>query len=1234
MKHNYPKGKQTLNAYLKLLALSSGSALKKLLAICFLVFLGTYGTYAQNCTANAGGNATVCGSTTTLVGSVSGTLGTLNTPLWTFISGPVTPTIVSPDNLTTNITGMTADGNYTFRLTRNCGTGVATSDVTITAHPRPVSFTAGPDVTNICATTGTTPLAGVIPAGFTGSWRSVNIFSLARFSTVVSTNSQFSSTSIATPDFSLINKVNHDIDPAYYAILRITSNDGTCSYEDTAIVNFIPNPNIILPANTNTCAFAGYNPTTYNFSLTSSSPAFSTAYAGSAGTAANGNTVTLNVVSQPAGGNLSLGSIESRMVILNGITTSGSYVFTLTVSNACGTYTTSQYTYTVGNPVPYRVNFQPAGHGAPEQLVIYSFTGTGGEHHCNSMVGTTTPETFYFDLNALDSPTVYTTVTPSGTQPPGGYPSVVVSGAGTRNRMATVTPPAGGWQVGTYKFNVLSSYAADMSCPDNRAYYIHVSDNARPNVSIPDISVCYPGTGAISANVPLPAVYKGAVNSSYFQDFDGQYNFSVVSKPAGSGTPAFTGTNLRSLTSTSTTISNLTMAGDYVFRVVSAPYTASVGDFIGQEYACSGTSNVDTFVVHVENPVNANAGSDQIISCTNSLTLLGNSPGSGTGLWSEVAVPAGSTATIGNVNTPNTTVSGINVTGTYTYKWTITSLYGGCSSSDTVSFVVNGVMPATPVTTVTPLPCSGAAGNITITSPVGAGYEYRAVSSFWSSAWQSAPSISMIAGGIYSVQVRYAASPVCVASKTDTLRQNYCGTVIDDANGDKLITSGENGTNAGGTLYVYAFNTATGIIDAVVPVAADGTFSISVTGDSPYTLKLSTAVYPVGANANTTPINTTPPAGWVTTGENRTGLAGGDGTPDGSMTIAKMFTGRGGLVFGIQRPPVADSKTFNVEQTSLSLTPPAGFPLVTGYKSILASSPDLTGYNGSGGSLSGTDPEDCAGVSACRSNTGTTFVINTINANTKLYYDFGAGAVAIDVTSGPVSIPNFDATKLAIYGQGGAGTTGSEIGFDYSITDKAGVSSPSVPYRISTTTPLPTRLLLFTANKEGDDVVLDWATAMEQNSKGFDIERSAEGTYWTRIGNANSKAINGNSNLRLDYSFTDKQPLNGKNIYRLKQLDFDGKFEYSAVVSVMQQSKSGIIVYPNPVAHELIVDGIRENDQVRIYNLLGQELSVNAIKTGSNKVRLNVSALANSVYFVVVTGEEDKVILRQRFVKQ
>ncbi|MDQ6482125.1 T9SS type A sorting domain-containing protein [Dyadobacter sp. LHD-138] len=648
------------------------------------VFLGLFMPsllLGQDCSVNAGGNALVCGSGTTLVGGVENNAGA-GGPTWTFVSGPVIPTIVSPTEFTTNVSGMTVDGAYVFQLSHACGTGTATSQVTITARARPASFTAGADVTGICATVGTTPLAGVIPAGFVGQWRSVNIFSKNRNGTTVSTNSEFSSTASATPTFSLTNKANHPIDPAYWAILKIASADGLCSYEDTTVVRFVPNP-IIVPPATKTVCRNPVDPDHY-IDLLAASPTFNTNYAGSAGTVANGTTITVNVIAQPAGGAISFNRLDdTRRMYFNGMNVDGLYRFTLTVANSCGTYTTPEIAFTYTGTTPHPLNFQVAGH--PEQMVVYSGGNSGGELHCSSKVGSTTPETFYFDIDPLDNAAnVTTSVTSIGINPPGGAPaSIVVSGAGIANRVATVTPPAGGWQVGTYKFNINASFSG--SCGRIQSYYIHISDSNRPNVAVADQSVCYPGTGAISANIPLPAVYQGVVNSSYFQDFQGVYNFTVVSKPAGSGNPTYGTSNERATTLTSATIGNLTTAGDYVFRITAAPSAGSaIGAFLAGEYACSRTSLTNTFTIHVENRVNANAGSDVSILCPTTVALLGNSPGAGSGQWVLVSSPVGSTPVFANATSPSTSVTGLTQEGNYEFSWQITSPLGGCVSTDNV----------------------------------------------------------------------------------------------------------------------------------------------------------------------------------------------------------------------------------------------------------------------------------------------------------------------------------------------------------------------------------------------------------------------------------------------------------------------------------------------------------------------------------------------------------------------
>ncbi len=86
-----------------------------------------------------------------------------------------------------------------------------------------------------------------------------------------------------------------------------------------------------------------------------------------------------------------------------------------------------------------------------------------------------------------------------------------------------------------------------------------------------------------------------------------------------------------------------------------------------------------------------------------------------------------------------------------------------------------------------------------------------------------------------------------------------------------------------------------------------------------------------------------------------------------------------------------------------------------------------------------------------------------------------------------------------------------------------------------------------------------WNTASERNNSHFSIERSADGRNFTEIGKINGA---GESSSSKTYTFNDPKPLKGINYYRLKQVDFDGKFEYSKVVSVVFGKTGGVRVFP------------------------------------------------------------------------
>ena len=90
---------------------------------------------------------------------------------------------------------------------------------------------------------------------------------------------------------------------------------------------------------------------------------------------------------------------------------------------------------------------------------------------------------------------------------------------------------------------------------------------------------------------------------------------------------------------------------------------------------------------------------------------------------------------------------------------------------------------------------------------------------------------------------------------------------------------------------------------------------------------------------------------------------------------------------------------------------------------------------------------------------------------------------------------------------------------------------------------LPVDLISFEAEREEDNIKLNWSTASEENNDYFEIQKSYDGEVFTPIGYVDGA---GNSNAVVEYSYTDSET--NKAYYRLKQLDYDGEFEYSDIV--------------------------------------------------------------------------------------
>jgi hypothetical protein len=180
-------------------------------------------------------------------------------------------------------------------------------------------------------------------------------------------------------------------------------------------------------------------------------------------------------------------------------------------------------------------------------------------------------------------------------------------------------------------------------------------------------------------------------------------------------------------------------------------------------------------------------------------------------------------------------------------------------------------------------------------------------------------------------------------------------------------------------------------------------------------------------------------------------------------------------------------------------------------------------------------------------------------------------------------------------------------------------------------TPLPVELVSFKGQANADGVNLTWRTASEQGNKGFEVQVSTDGKTFKQVGFVESKV--GTTSLMQNYSFRDARATSGTNYYRLKQIDFDGTFEYSKTIAVNLTLASSSAVYPTLVTSDITVRLARTDEQVTILvaDMAGKQLAT-VQNPSDRQVVMPVQHLQSGVYFVtVVTGGNKEVF---RFVKR
>ena len=178
---------------------------------------------------------------------------------------------------------------------------------------------------------------------------------------------------------------------------------------------------------------------------------------------------------------------------------------------------------------------------------------------------------------------------------------------------------------------------------------------------------------------------------------------------------------------------------------------------------------------------------------------------------------------------------------------------------------------------------------------------------------------------------------------------------------------------------------------------------------------------------------------------------------------------------------------------------------------------------------------------------------------------------------------------------------------------------------------LPVKWLFVQGEWKNDQALLQWATSFEEQTSHYEIEQSADGSIFKKIGTLKAA---GNSTVRKDYKFTDISPVKGWNYYRIRQIDLDGKSSYSKVITLLNRKElSQPLLYPNPAHNQVYIElpTSKGYEKIQVFNSNGQLQYAGKISNGQTYMLLDISQYASGSYLVQLKGAKETHALR--FVK-
>lgn len=249
----------------------------------------------------------------------------------------------------------------------------------------------------------------------------------------------------------------------------------------------------------------------------------------------------------------------------------------------------------------------------------------------------------------------------------------------------------------------------------------------------------------------------------------------------------------------------------------------------------------------------------------------------------------------------------------------------------------------------------------------------------------------------------------------------------------------------------------------------------------------------------------------------------------------------------------------------------------------------------------------------------------TVNSNTgqaAMSQNFLSSVLFKTANGGPLSLSgntyNGSASSFGYV----SGTTYSDaatltrFGFNSMTFYETPPSSTTGRQTQSSSVILPITLTSFTAVPNGDNVSLSWTTASETNSSFFSVERSSSSIFQE----IKKIVAKGNSITTVNYNINDNAPLQGISYYRLKEIDLDGNFYYSNIVSVNNSSSiAKISFYPTvSTSNTIHFTGNTSNEIINIFSTSGAKIFTTTLNGSS----ITLPTLAKGVYYIKISSAD------------